>query len=390
VNELEFMASLRDEVPLTASTRIEKAVLAEIEASREHALVGNRRYRASGPGHSPASLQTRRPALRPVLAGALAVAVGLGAYAGVELSRPGPSNPRQGAAETVAWAGRPTAPWPSTAHPSYGRATSEAQLIAYVTRAAATAPGRAPKPDEWVAVKIEHAGSSGGEGGYLFGPPDKRDVSLSWVRGDGCAAASVPPVPAATTPATTITGKLTIHTEGSGYYFVGCPGSGTTLGGWRSVTYSYLNSLPTNPAALEGVLAQSNGPVVAANRPQEIFQAIDELLSDGEMQGVVVPPKLSAAIYRVLQQLPGVHFESATDLAGRQGLGFYMVLEGYYKLELVIDPDTYTFMGFKDVATRDHAMTATDGTRNIKKGHVMGWAALLGQAIVDRPGQLPS
>jgi hypothetical protein len=386
VNELELIASLRDEVPLTASSRVEHAVLAEIAASRKHAPGGSRRNRASQPGRGWASRRSRRLALRPVIAGALAAAVGAGVYAGVGLS----GSARQAGTGTVAWSGRPTAPWPSTAHPSYGRATSEAQLIAYVTRAAATAPGRAPKPDEWVAVKIEHAGSSGGEGGYLFGPPDKRDVSLSWVRGDGCAAASVPPVPAATTPATTITGKLTIHTEGSGYYFVGCPGSGTTLGGWRSVTYSYLNSLPTNPAALEGVLAQSNGPVVAANRPQEIFQAIDELLSDGEMQGVVVPPKLSAAIYRVLQQLPGVHFESATDLAGRQGLGFYMVLEGYYKLELVIDPDTYTFMGFKDVATRDHAMTATDGTRNIKKGHVMGWAAMLGQAIVDRPGQLPS
>jgi hypothetical protein len=385
VNELELMASLRDEVPLTASTRIENAVLAEIEASREHALGGSRRHRASGPGHSPASRQARRPALRPVLAGALAVAVGLGAYASVELSGSGPSTPRQGA-ETVVWAGRPTAPWPSTAHPSYGRATSEAQLIAYVTRAAAAMPGRAPKPGEWVAVKVEHAGSSGGEGGYLFGPPDTLDISLSWIRGDGCAGASVPLVPATTTPATTISGKLTIET--SGYYGPGCPG--TTLGGWKSVTYSYLNSLPTDPASLEGILAHSDGPVVAANRAQAIFQAIDDLLGAGEMEGVVVPPKLSAAIYRVLQNLPGVHFESATDLAGRQGLGFYMVLEGYYKLELVIDPRTYTFMGFKAVAVRDHTLTGTDGTRYVKKGHVMGWAALLGQAIVKKPGQLPS
>ena len=113
-------------------------------------------------------------------------------------------------------------------------------------------------------------------------------------------------------------------------------------------------------------------------------------LDAGEMEGVVVPPKLSAALYRVLEQLPGVQFESATDLAGRQGLGFSMVLEGYDQHELVIDPDTYTFMGFKDVAIRDHAMTGTDGTRYVKAGHVMGWAALLGQAIVEEPGQLPS
>jgi hypothetical protein len=30
------------------------------------------------------------------------------------------------------------------------------------------------------------------------------------------------------------------------------------------------------------------------------------------------------------------------------------------------------------------------GTRYVKKGHLMGWVALLGQAIVERPGQLPS
>jgi hypothetical protein len=378
VNELELVTSLREEVPLTASARIERAVLAEIATSRQHAPDGARRHRATPSGRGPASRRT----LRPVIAGVLAAAAGAGVYAGVGLS----GSAGQAGPSTMAWSGRPTAPWPSTVHPSYGRATSEAQLIAYITRAAAAVPGRAPRPGEWVAVKLEHAGSSGGEGGYLFGPPDTRDVSLRWIRADQCASAGIPPVPATTGPATTITGKLTITTRG--YYGPGC--QGTTLGGWPSVTYSYLDSLPTDPAALKDVLARNAGPDFAGNRDQAIFQAIDALLDAGEMDGVAVPPKLSAALYRVLQQLPGVQFDSGTDLAGRQGLGFWMVLEGYYKLELVIDPYTYTFMGFKDVAVRDHAMTGTDGTRYVKAGHVMGWAALLGQAIVEKPGQLPS
>ena len=46
-------------------------------------------------------------------------------------------------------------------------------------------------------------------------------------------------------------------------------------------------------------------------------------------------------------------------------------------------------MGFKDVAIKDHWATATDGTRFIKKGQVLGWEALLGSAVVQRPGQLP-
>src|SRR6185437_16234419 len=105
---------------------------------------------------------------------------------------------------------------------------------------------------------------------------------------------------------------------------------------------------------------------------QAIFQAIETLLDAGESQGVVVPPKLSATMYRVLQQLPGVTFRSATDLAGRAGIGFSMVLEGYFTQEIVIDPDTYAYMGFEDVVIKDHAMVGTDGTRYVKAGHVMG------------------
>lgn len=120
-----------------------------------------------------------------------------------------------------------------------------------------------------------------------------------------------------------------------------------------------------------------------------LFDAIYNLLANGEPLGAVIPPKLSAALYRILRQLPGVHFESGTDLAGRKGLGFYVVLEGYFKEELMIDPLTYRYMGYKDVATTDHTDNATDGTRYIKKGQVLGWEALLGSAIVKHPGELP-
>jgi hypothetical protein len=396
VNELELLTSLRDEVPLVASARIETAVLAEIAASRQQAADGSRRHRNPRLGRGQAPRRARSVVFRPVVAGALAAAVGAGTYAAVDLS----GSAGQASPQKMAWSGKPTASWPAIAHASYGRATSEAQLIAYVTRAAAAGaaplPGRAPKPNEWVAVKIESAGSTAGSGGYLFGPPDQRQIELAWIRGDGCAGASVPPVPANTAPSASITSELTINL-GPYYYGPGCTPDGG-LAGWKSVSYAYLNSLPTDPAALEDVLVENNVlggsnpstvPAFIGNRAQVIFQAIDNLLDAGQMEGVVVPPKLSAALYRVLQQLPGVRFETATDLGGRQGLGFSMVLEGYDMVELVIDPNNYTFMGVKDVAVRDHVMTGTDGTRYIKQGQVLGWAALLGQAIVEEPGQLP-
>jgi hypothetical protein len=376
MNDLKHLADLRSEVPLENGSRLSDAVIAAIPFNERN----HRRVRGGAPVR-----RARRRALRPLLAGTLAAAVGAGAFAAVELpgspaSRPGPGEGR------VAWSGHPTAAWPAAGHPSYGRASSATQLVDYMTRAAASAPGRAPKPNEWVVVKSEFADSSGGTGGWIFGPPDKREISLYWVSGKTCGpTAEVPPVPATTAPDKTVTGTLTIG--GGGQSRIGC--SGTMLAGWRSVTYDYLDSLPTDPAALEEILASSGGTGPASTKEQVIFQAISMLLDAGESEGVVVPPKLSAAMYRVLEQLPGVTFESATDLAGRAGIGFSMILEGYLKETLVIDPDTYTYMGFKDVAIKDHAMVGTDGTRYVKAGHVMAWAALLGSAIVDKPGQLP-
>jgi hypothetical protein len=376
MNDLKHLADLRSEVPLEQGSRLSDAVIAAIPFDqRDH-----RRVRGGASVDRP-----RRRVLRPLLAGTLAAAVGAGAFAAVELS--GSPASIQGAVHiTRAWSGRPTAPWPATGHPSYGRAGSAAQLVAYMTKAAASAPGRAPKPNEWVVVKSEFADSSGGGGGYLFGPPDKRVITLSWYSGKRCGpVASMPPVPATLDPGKTVTSTLTVDSGGSS--IVDCPGA--MLGGWKSVSYDYLNSLPTDPAALEEILASSAGPGVGSNREQAIFQSISTLLDAGETDGVVVPPKLSAAMYRVLQQLRGVAFENATDLAGRTGIGFSMVLEGYLKQEIVIDPDTYTYMGYEDVAIKDHAMVGTDGTRYVKVGHVMGWGALLGSAIVDKPGQLP-
>ncbi len=84
-----------------------------------------------------------------------------------------------------------------------------------------------------------------------------------------------------------------------------------------------------------------------------------------------------------------MHFDSGTDIAGRTGIGLYMVIDGWYKQEFVIDQDTYTFMGAKTVAIKAHKSVTTDGTRYIKKGQVLGWQALLESGIVRHPGQIP-
>jgi hypothetical protein len=382
VNELELLAGLRAEVPVPDSAAVEHAVMTALREQDRHPVAGRGRTQDAGqrrPSSQTRHARTRRRWGRPALAGALGLALGAGAFGAVSLAGHRGTPP---APQVVAWSGQPTAPW--QAKPSYGRAGSATQLVDFATRVAA-APSSPPKPGEWIVVKTEFADSSGGGGGYLFGPPDERKVYLTWYGAGGCEVASVPSVAASLPPARTVSGQLTIDRNGGA---VGCTPD-STLGGWKSVSYSYLSSLPSDPAALEQVMLANDPPSGTMTRDDAIYDAIYTLFSDGPSQGVLIPPNLEAALYRVLQQLPGVHFETAADLAGRTGLGFWRVAEGYLKQELVIDPVTYNFMGFEDVAVADHAMVGTDGTRYVKNGHVMGWGAVLGIAIVKKAGQLP-
>ena len=265
-------------------------------------------------------------------------------------------------------------------YPSVGRAHTEAQLVDYAARAAAATPASAPAPHEWVYIETEVADSTAGHGGFMFGPPDERIVGLQWIRVDWKEYAGLNrTIPASLRPGTEVRGKINIS-----------PGGGGTLGGWKSVDYAYLNSLPTDPAKLAKVILAANTPGMPWHTGPAnvtIFTAIQTLLT-GQTEGVWIPPKLAATMYRLLQILPGVKFDSATDLAGRTGLGLYMVI-GENKQELVVDPVTYTFMGEETVAVQAHQVVGTDGTFNIGKGQVLGWIALLDEAIVRHVGQLP-
>jgi hypothetical protein len=106
---------------------------------------------------------------------------------------------------------------------------------------------------------------------------------------------------------------------------------------------------------------------------------------------------LAAALYGVLAITQGVRFDRATDLAGRHGVGLYMRSDGtgtelpggWLKEEIVINPVTYAYLGYLDVATAAHTFTGSDETRHVSAGQVLGWAALLRAAIVNRPGQVP-
>jgi hypothetical protein len=361
LNELDLLTELWDEVPLSAPSRAgEEVVLAAISREVLQRAGGRRRHQARTLALATAALATAG------LAVALAV-----------VSAPLPLPPEQ----HFAWSGYPNGPV-RLRLPSLGRAGTLSQLADYATRAAALAPGRAPRADQWVFMKTEVATSSAGNGGFLFGPPDGLAIGLAWTKVDWSEDATLHAhMPANLRPGQLVHGTIWISPDGGG-----------TLCGWPSVSYSYLSSLPANPAALAAMIRTNNAPDVSCHIPGPdnvmIFEAI-RILLQGETEGAWVPPRLAATMYRVLQQLPGVRFDAGVDLAGRPGVGLYLVEGGWLKEELVINPMTYQFMGSEAIAVHAHVSVGADGTRHIRTGQVLDWMALLATAIVDRPGQLP-
>ncbi len=321
------------------------------------------------PGRRAAPVRARSPRSRrwlfgaPVagLAAAAVIAAGVVAFHG----HPARQKPAAGASHPAAV-------------PAPAPAASAAQLVAFATRAAAASPPFNPGPHQWIYADVLQATSSAGGGGYLFGPPNQRLNQKTWTRVDYQEFAYLEHgrlvIAASNVPRSARTGRAVQPVPF----------------GWPSVSYRYLDSLPTSPARLMAVIkhnlrAQPDPIGAEGTGNAGVFTAIQAL-----MQNPVLPPRLLAALYGVLARDPAVHFErSVTDLAGRAGVGFSTVLEGYLEQQIVINPRTYAYMGYVDVAVRAHTSTGLDGTARFRRGQILGWEALLQSGIVSRPGQIP-
>jgi hypothetical protein len=104
----------------------------------------------------------------------------------------------------------------------------------------------------------------------------------------------------------------------------------------------------------------------------------------------VLPPDVEAAIYRWLARQPGAQVDpNGVNLDGRPAIALTYVVEGYLKTELLFDPQTYTLIGDRLVAIKDHVAESLDATRHIKAGDVFRLVVRSRFGIVDRPGDTP-
>jgi hypothetical protein len=156
-------------------------------------------------------------------------------------------------------------------------------------------------------------------------------------------------------------------------------------------------AVPTDPDGLLAAVYRlvedpDCAPIVGDNVQDRAFTLIGALLEG------VLPAEVRAALYGALAKLPGVTvLRGVTDAAGRRGVAFTGAASieapgssRWVRMEVILDNDTYRYLGARYIATRDHFVPSMGprGTR-FRKGQVLISRAQLALAVVDAPCQRP-
>jgi hypothetical protein len=158
-------------------------------------------------------------------------------------------------------------------------------------------------------------------------------------------------------------------------------------------------AVPTDPDGLLAAVYQLvENPACAPVLVGDTVQDRAFMLIDGMLQ-TVMPPDVRAALYRALAKIPGVTVvQGATDAAGRRGVALARAAaiegtgsSGWLRLEVILDSDTYRYLGARHVVTRDHFIPNVGGPQGtrFRKGQVLVSRAQLALAVVNAPCQRP-
>ncbi|MDR8413137.1 hypothetical protein MTP10_30945 [Nonomuraea sp. 3-1Str] len=147
-------------------------------------------------------------------------------------------------------------------------------------------------------------------------------------------------------------------------------------------TQERAESRGKTPEEAKRLAEKSVPPLTRVQRDRWAFQLIAMGMGDAAL-----PPRLRAAMYGAMAEIPGVRYEAkSSDLLKRRGITLYHVLDGYLRDEIFIDPKTYEYLGYRTIVVKDHK----DGPfGTMKKGEIHNWDALIKAAVVDEAGQRP-
>jgi hypothetical protein len=159
-------------------------------------------------------------------------------------------------------------------------------------------------------------------------------------------------------------------------------------------------AVPTDPdGLLAAVYRLVEDPACAPIPVGDTVQDRAFMLIGALLEGVL-PAEVRASLYQALAKIPEVTVaHGATDATGRRGVAFVRAAaiegagsSGWLRLEIILDPDTYHYLGARHVVTRDHFIpdtpSGTKGTR-FRKGQVLVSRAQLALAVVDAPCERP-
>ena len=334
MDDLELLAELRSETPpMTAETaRLARGRLLTAAAEAERRTI---------PAYARRAVVRRRWLLSIAVVGGLAAAAAMGLTV---VENVGDRGDRRHPGSGIVLQGTPVA--------------NVADLANRAAQAARARPFTAPMPWQWIYIQTRSAPLA--NLGEPNGPvaPNRRHTTAQWKRVDGKRQATID-----------ANGKLTIDE-----LYPAEPRS----------DYAYLSSLPTDPNRLLATLrASADEPV--GSRDLAVFSNIGVF-----MRNSLIPPKVQAAIFQVLPRLQGVHLvRQATDAAGRSGVAFAIIREGYLSDELILDPRTYRYLGERSIVINNHVSRGLDGDLRSRKGEIVQWSAQTRIGVVDRPGKQP-
>ena len=313
MNEMDLLSRMRAEVPdAPASARAEGVLLAAISGRETH---GARPDRAAGRfrrGWQARPSGQIRPAWRVAVAAGLCLALGAGATAGLTLRHPAaPVHPSATAGHHPGASGM-------------GGVALTARVLA--DRAARAAAARPPvSPNQWFWLSAVQSGLATR---IHLGKP-----SVGWKTADNSKEAGY------------LHGKL--------YVEMGAQSA-------EVLRYSALAGLPRDPAALVRYLGHRRLPPIL--RVGFAAQAMGQI--EGLLGTFVMPPRLTAEIYRALGDIPGMQVrQGLTDIEGRRGTGFFFREHDSFSTvdELILNPRTYTYMG-SNVFQHIHGTEEMSGT----------------------------
>lgn len=146
--------------------------------------------------------------------------------------------------------------------------------------------------------------------------------------------------------------------------------------------YPRAADLPRNPAALERFIARhfSGGH----QDPAAAFEFGGTFLQSG------APPKVRAALYRMIENLPGIEsLGPMTDKLGRHGIGVGLIQYGVRDV-LIFDPATSAVLEREGIAVNPSHIPVPPGSRRFRVNEVINYTAYRASGVTNSITTVPS